>query len=131
MFGALFLGYPVIWVTINLILISLQSLKGVYDSQMNNNMKRTKKGIEELQKLYSFKSFLNDFGNFADKKIDEIKIWDRYLSYAEVFGLTNVIMKTGYKELIDNNSFHIDNMDNISLDNIDYEDDIEDEPNDE
>jgi DNA-dependent RNA polymerase auxiliary subunit epsilon len=40
-------------------------------------------------------------------------------------------MKTGYKELIDNNSFHIDNMDNISLDNIDYEDDIEDEPNDE
>ena len=89
-----------------------------YKNIIENNLKKTKKGIEELHKLYSFRAFIKDFGNFVDKKAEEVVIWDRYLSYAQVFGLTEEIMKSGYKELVNNSSFQIDNIDNISLYNI-------------
>lgn len=89
-----------------------------YKNIIENNLKKTKKGIEELHKLYSFKAFINDFGNFVDRKADEVVLWDRYLSYAQVFGLTKEIMKSGYKDLVDNSSFQIDNIDNINLYNI-------------
>lgn len=89
-----------------------------YKNIIENNLLKTEKGIEELQKLYSFKAFINDFGNFVDKKAEEVVLWDRYLSYAQVFGLTKEIMNSGYKELVDNSSFQIDNIDNINLSNI-------------
>lgn len=71
-----------------------------------------------MQKLYSFKAFIKDFGHFVDKKPEEVILWDRYLSYAQVFGLTKEIMNSGYKQIIDNPSFHIDSIDNINLYNI-------------
>ena len=89
-----------------------------YVKQLNNKLIRTDKGVDELHKLYSFKAFIKDFGHFVDKKPEEIVLWDRYLSYAQVFGLTKEIMASGYKELIDNASFHIDSIDNINLYNI-------------
>lgn len=89
-----------------------------YVNQLNNKLTRTDKGVNELHKLYSFKAFIKDFGHFVDKKPEEVVLWDRYLSYAQVFGLTKEIMESGYKELIDNSSFHIDSIDNINLYNI-------------
>ena len=89
-----------------------------YKTLIEGNLKKTKKGVEELHKLYSFKAFINDFGNFVDKKAEEVVLWDRYLSYAQVFGLTKEIMKSGYKELVNNSSFQIDDIDNINLENI-------------
>ena len=68
--------------------------------------------------LKAFKAFIKDFGNFADKYPEEIILWDRYLSYAQVFGLTKDIMKTGYSKLIKNSSFQIDDINNINFDNI-------------
>lgn len=38
-----------------------------YTTEVNNNLKKTPYGIDELNKLKSFKSFLHDFGNFANK----------------------------------------------------------------
>lgn len=92
-----------------------------YKNIIENTLPKTKKGIEELQKLYSFKAFINDFGHFVDKQVDEVVLWDRYLSYAQVFGLTKEIIKTGYRELIENSSFQIDNIDNINLYNIEID----------
>lgn len=89
-----------------------------YQNAMNNKLTRTKKGIEELQKLYSFKAFIKDFGHFVDKQPEEVVLWDRYLSYAQVFGLTKEIMNCGHNEIIHNSSFEIDSIDNISFDNI-------------
>ena len=89
-----------------------------YTLESKNNLNKTDKGIKEIQKLTSFKDFINDFGKFADKHIDEILLWDRYLSYAQLFGLTDKIMKTGYNQLINNSSFKIDSIDNINLTNI-------------
>ncbi|MDD6879117.1 MAG: DUF2207 domain-containing protein [bacterium] len=92
-----------------------------YDITLNNHLKRTRKGAMELQKLISFKHFLSDFGNFVDKHPEEVILWDRYLSYAQVFGLTKEIMSSGYKQLIDNSSFQIDNINNITIYNIEVE----------
>ena len=95
--------------------------KITYDISLNNHLTRTDKGIRELQKLISFQNFLSDFGYFVDKKLEEVVLWDRYLSYAHVFGLTKEIMKTGYKKLVDNSSFKIDDIDNITIYNIEVE----------
>lgn len=92
-----------------------------YDIALNNHLRRTNKGILELQKLISLQNFLSDFGNFVDKHPEEVVLWDRYLSYAQVFGLTNEIMKSGYKQLVNNSSFQIDNIDNITINNIEIE----------
>lgn len=89
-----------------------------YNEEMSNNLKRTPKGIEEYYKLRSFANFLDDFGAFAEKEPEEIVLWDYYLSYAQVFGLTEKIMKTGYNKLINNSSFNIDDINNLTLDNI-------------
>ena len=89
-----------------------------YLNQLNNRLVKTDKGINELHKLYSFKAFIKDFGHFVDKNPEEVVLWDRYLSYAQVFGLTKKIMESGYDKLINNSSFCIDSMDNIKLYNI-------------
>lgn len=122
----LYLGsYIILTVPINALILAInakerfkQSLDMSYIQKLNNQLTRTQKGIEELQKLLSFKAFIKDFGHFIDKKPEEVVLWDRYLSYAQVFGLTKEIMTSGYKELIDNSSFHIDNIDDINLSNI-------------
>lgn len=89
-----------------------------YNKEISKSLKLTPKGINELNKLKAFKAFIKDFGNFADKYPEEIILWDRYLSYAQVFGLTKDIMKTGYSKLIKNSSFQIDDINNINFDNI-------------
>ncbi len=91
----------------------------MYQSQISKYLEPTAKGKEELQKLYSFKAFINDFGLFASKNPEEIVLWDFYLSYAQIFGLTDKILSTGYDKIIKNGSFEIDNLDEISFDKID------------
>ena len=92
-----------------------------YNHKIGKNLVITEKGKEELQKIYAFEDFIKDFSTFADKNIEEIVLWDRYLSYAQVFGLTKEIMRTGYNQLIKNSSFKIDNIDNIKINNINVE----------
>lgn len=95
-----------------------------YVKAINNHLTRTNKGVIELQKLISFKKFLYDFGHFVDRSPEEVVLWDRYLSYAQVFGLTKEIMNSGYKQLVKNSSFQIDSIDNITIDNIEVEKNI-------
>lgn len=111
------ISYPIM-IIIGIVNMAKNAAKGSYAEAMNNNLKRTAKGIEELYKLMSFEAFLKDFGNFVEKSAEEVVLWDRYLSYAQVFGLTDEIMKNGYNELINNASFSIDNIDNINLSQI-------------
>ena len=79
---------------------------------------RSYKAKEDLNKLYAFAKFLNDFGLFAEKNIAEIKLWNYYLSYAVLFGLTKNIMKTNYKKLLYNDSFEINNINMLNYNNI-------------
>ena len=90
----------------------------IYINILNNKLILTNNGATELSKLESFKNFLKDFGNFASKNPEEIVLWNRYLSYAQLFGLTKDIINTGYNQLINNSSFKIDDINNITLNNI-------------
>ncbi len=56
--------------------------------------KRTVKGNEDYNKWKAFKNFLNDFGRFNEKELPEIKLWERYLVYATIFGVADKLRKT-------------------------------------
>ena len=92
--------------------------ESIYNNTLTTRLIYTSKGIDEVKKLLSFKKFLKDFGEFKYKNLEEIILWEEYLSYAIMFNLTKDIIKTGYKELIDNSSFKIDNINNLSLNNL-------------
>ncbi len=89
-----------------------------YKHTLNCEVKKTQKGLEEIYKLEAFKKFIKDFGNFTNRHLEEVILWDRYLSYAQLFGLTKEIMATGYTKLTSNNSFKIDDINNIKLNNL-------------
>lgn len=55
--------------------------------------RRTKKGAEHYTKWKAFKKFLNDFGNFKEKDLPEVKLWERYLVYAVIFGIAPKVEK--------------------------------------
>lgn len=98
--------------------LSKQTAETSYKATLEKYLIKTPKGTEELQKLYAFRAFLAQFRTFVDKDPEAVILWDRYLSYAQVFGLANEIMRTGYTQLIDNAAFKIDNIDHISLTSI-------------
>jgi len=58
-----------------------------------SSKKRTAKGNEDYAKWNAFKNFLKDFGQFQDKDLPQIILWERYLVYATVFGLANQVQK--------------------------------------
>ena len=51
------------------------------------------KGALHVKKWNAFKNFLNDFGTFELKELPEIKLWERYLVYATMFGLADKVQK--------------------------------------
>ena len=97
---------------------SYQSRDMIYKNTLTAKIIHTLKVQDAAKKLFSFKSFLKDFGSFAKKNPEEIILWDEYLSFAIMFDLTDEILKTGYKQLIENSSFRIDNIGNINLHNM-------------
>ncbi len=89
-----------------------------YKSVLERQLTKTRKGVAELQKLLAFRSFLAQFNTFAHQNPEAIILWDRYLSYAQVFGLATELMHSGYSQIIDNAAFKIDNIDRITLDRL-------------
>ena len=56
--------------------------------------KRTKNGNEEYAKWKGLKNFINDFGQFKERDLPDIHLWEKYLVYAHVFGLSKKLAKT-------------------------------------
>lgn len=56
--------------------------------------RKTLKGAEHYDKWRAFKNFLKDFGNFDLKELPEIVLWERYLVYATIFGLAEMVQKS-------------------------------------
>ena len=61
---------------------------------------------EEAKKMYGLKKFLLDFSSIEDKSAIEVKLWDYYLMYAQIFGIADRVAKEfeklypeGFKEL--------------------------------
>ena len=57
------------------------------------NTKKTNKGSLHQAKWKAFKRFLEDFGNFSEKELPEITLWERYLVYATVLGIADKVQK--------------------------------------
>lgn len=51
------------------------------------------KGALHIKKWNAFKNFLRDFGDFEPKELPEVKLWERYLVYATIFGLAKKLQK--------------------------------------
>lgn len=56
--------------------------------------KRTVYGNEQYVRWKAFKKFLEDFGDFENKELPEISLWERYMVYATVFGIADKVAKT-------------------------------------
>ena len=55
--------------------------------------KRTKYGNEHYVRWKAFKRFLEDFGDFENKELPEISLWEKYMVYATVFGIADKVAK--------------------------------------
>ena len=55
--------------------------------------KRTKYGNEHYVRWKAFKRFLEDFGDFKNKELPEITLWEKYMVYATVFGIADKVAK--------------------------------------
>lgn len=129
MVACLFMGFAVsIFLTFifigiySFVKMIISSSQSGFSIEKNKRFKLTELGKAELKKIFAFKSFIENFGLFASKNPEEIVLWDYYLSYAQVFGLTDKILKTGYKKIIKNGSFEINDIDSIDLSKININD---------
>ena len=59
-------------------------------------------GIDQFKKWKAHKKFLMDFGNFKEKELPEITLWEKYLVYATVLGCAKSLQKAM--------AVHINNM---------------------
>lgn len=75
--------------------------------------KRTVKGNEDYVKWKAYKNFLEDFGRLDEKKIPEVKLWEKLLVYAAVFGIADKVgkvMKTKFEEMHPNYDYATGNL---------------------
>ncbi len=48
---------------------------------------------ENAMQMSGLKKFLNDFSNIKDRESIEVKLWDEYLIYAQIFGIAEKVAK--------------------------------------
>ncbi len=112
------IGYGIFNTIRNSVILFRASAAENYKSALEKHLRRTSQGDVEFQKLQAFRAFLAQFPTFVDQDPEAVILWDRYLSYAQVFGLASELMTTGYDQLINNAAFKIDNINNVTLQNI-------------
>lgn len=116
LFIAVFLTFPVFLIVFFIMLfIALLHEGKIIAYNKKKSMVLSDIGENEYHELCALCKFLDDFGSFAEKHIEEIVIWEQYLSYALLFRLNEKILKTGYNKLSINDSFIIDDLDKIVL----------------
>lgn len=70
--------------------------------------KRTVYGNEQYVRWKAFKKFLEDFGDFENKELPEISLWEKYMVYATVFGISDKVakvMNVKIKEMKENGTY--------------------------
>lgn len=76
---------------------------------------------EEAIKLKGLKQFLKEFSSIDEKMPIEVKLWDYYLMYAQVFGIADKVAKQFkklYPEIINDSTYDINNI--VFINNICY-----------
>ena len=82
----------------------------------------TQKGIDEKEKWVAFKNYMKDFSLLKDKEVPALIIWEKYLVYATVFGISDKVLeqlKVVYPEFLDVNSdssyYYINTMKSVNI----------------
>ncbi|MDD7464068.1 MAG: DUF2207 domain-containing protein [Anaerococcus sp.] len=57
------------------------------------NLDPTEKGIELFEKLIMFRNYLKDYSLIREREVDEVKLWDHYMIYAALFGISKEVFK--------------------------------------
>lgn len=58
-----------------------------------NSVITTDRFEEDAVKIKGVKNFLEEFSRIDDKEAIEVKLWDYYLMYAQIFGIANKVIK--------------------------------------
>jgi len=121
-FPSLVLSLFLMWVVFLIVFVVMLFIGLLYDGKIltynfkkNNMLTLTELGRNEYYELCALGKFLSDFGRFTDKNVEEIVIWEQFLSYAIMFRLSTNIISTGYEKLMINDCFIIDDLDKIIL----------------
>lgn len=69
---------------INLVLTSIQ---------MKRTNVYTQKGINEKEKWKGLKKYMEEFSLLKEKEVPEIVLWEKFLVYATVFGISDKVLK--------------------------------------
>ncbi|MFH0927122.1 MAG: DUF2207 domain-containing protein, partial [Candidatus Micrarchaeota archaeon] len=70
----------------------------------------TKEGRVLEQKCLNFKKYLEHFGSFGQKDVQQIKLWEQYLVYATAFGIAHEVLsqiEKVYPQIKDDNRYII------------------------
>ena len=64
---------------------------------------------EEAKKMAGLKKFFDDFSSLEDKSVIEVKLWDYYLMYAQIFGMAKKVadeFKKIYPDVLTDNTYN-------------------------
>ena len=53
----------------------------------------TDKGIDLYEKFIKFKNYLKDYSLIAERNVNEVKLWDSFMIYAAIYGISKEVYK--------------------------------------
>lgn len=90
MIAALFLiNYT--WTPMFVVIIWMASIGTLF--YLGSFYRRTHAGNEEYSKWSGLRNFINDFGQFKQRELPQIELWEKYLVYAVTFGIAEKLAK--------------------------------------
>ena len=98
-------------------LLGVSLVTTIFYMIVNKDKSRTEKGKEKYSKWLAHKRFLKAFGNFDEKDLPDITLWDKYLVTATILGCADKVQKK-MKLYINNNNSDVTAIDYILLDNL-------------
>lgn len=70
----------------------------------------TQEGIELYTNLVKFKNYLEDYSLLSEREVNEVKLWDYYMIYAAMFGISKEVFRNlqkTYPEYASKSAFNI------------------------
>lgn len=68
-------------------------INGIMCSKIKNVNVLTQKGVNSKEKWKGLKNYMEKFSLLDEKEIPAIEVWEKYLVYATVFGISNKVLK--------------------------------------
>lgn len=65
--------------------------KKVFSNKFKNRISFTDKGIDLYENFIKFKNYLEDYSLIAERNLDEVKLWDDFMIYAAIYGISKKV----------------------------------------